>query len=263
MVVVVALPTAAAPHVVAGLTGAYALRVVHTWAALEAALVAEPVDACLVDPALEGRGDAARIECIRATYPSTAVLLHTALDAALVPTLLRVGAVGVDTVLLRGIDDHRDRVRAVLERVAFRVRSSRVLDCLAPSVETLPSAIRAALGACIARPRAPWTVADLAQRIGVDRRTCSRAFARAGLVSPAAVLQVVRLVTGHDLLQEPGRTVAQVAMLLGYGRPRSFATHVRRTFGVPPSRFRLLPPEIVAARARARLNRAAAQERSA
>ena len=262
MLILVAVRHEAIPTLVGALGARARVDVARSWDAVAALMDATRPDLVVVDPALEGRPRAVSVERLRARHPTIPMLLYTAFDAAVVPTLLRLGALGIDEVLLRGIDDHRERIVAAVDRVAWQRRAQDIAAELAGTLTELPARVRDMLRTGI-RARAPWTVTDLARRLGVDRRTCGRVFVRAGLPPPGRVLQLLRLAAGHDLLQDGTRTVTDVADLLGYGRPRSFTEHVRRVFGLPPSRFRRLPEAVVRGRIRSCLQPDRASERTA
>lgn len=84
----------------------------------------------------------------------------------------------------------------------------------------------------------PWTVDELAARVGLSRAALGRRFT--GLVGepPMAYLASWRLALAADLLVSSDVTIATVARRVGYGTPFSFSAAFKRVHGVSPQRYR-------------------------
>lgn len=210
-----------------------------SWDAALNAILRQPVEIGVFDPALEARPRAHEIERFKVLFPSLPVLLYTHLSPAIAPVLLRLGKAGIHQVLLAGHDDHPKRLAEVLvaeatHTVAHQL-SAAVSDLLAPC----PGELRWAVETMIREPANVHTVQQLATRARMDRRTCLRWFARAALPPPSVVLMVFRVVYAHRLLQDPGYTVEDVAAKLGYSQARSFAQNAKEVFGMTPSELRV------------------------
>lgn len=90
-----------------------------------------------------------------------------------------------------------------------------------------------------ADPEAPWTVATLADRIGVSRSTLAKRFADLVGEPPLTYLTRWRMTLAADLLIERQEaTVAAVARTVGYSEPFGFSAAFKRVRGVNPSEFR-------------------------
>jgi AraC-like DNA-binding protein len=63
-------------------------------------------------------------------------------------------------------------------------------------------------------------------------------FFRAGVPSPKRYLAAVRVVYAAWYLEEPARSVADVAYVLEYSSPQSFGRHLRTVLGVTAVEFR-------------------------
>jgi transcriptional regulator GlxA family with amidase domain len=83
------------------------------------------------------------------------------------------------------------------------------------------------------------TVSALAERAQLKRRTCERWFARLGLPSPKMVMLLARVLYAHRLLLDPGYTVEDVAVKLGYTRAKTLQMHFREVFGLTAGEVRL------------------------
>jgi len=91
------------------------------------------------------------------------------------------------------------------------------------------------------------TLDDIARRVVTSRRQLQRAFAEAGETSFRSYLQRVRMERAAELLREGSSPVNQVASAVGYRQPAQFAKAFRRHHGAPPSSFRGMGPQPLAA----------------
>lgn len=101
-----------------------------------------------------------------------------------------------------------------------------------------PAAVREAVELLETRPEQPWTVTDLARRVGVSSRGLQAGFARHLGVAPMAYLRQVRLVRAHADLQaaDPARcSVADVAVRWGFVHFGRFAAVYHERYGCLPS----------------------------
>src|SRR5438477_561992 len=83
------------------------------------------------------------------------------------------------------------------------------------------------------------TIQQVAARARVDRGTCARWFARAGLPSPREILAAARVLYAHRLLQDPGFTIDDVAKRLGYAQAKTFQQHARKYLGLTAGEMKL------------------------
>jgi transcriptional regulator GlxA family with amidase domain len=83
------------------------------------------------------------------------------------------------------------------------------------------------------------TIQQIAARARVDRGTCARWFARAGLPSPRHILAAARVLYAHRLLQDPGFTIEDVAKRLGYAQAKTLQQHARTYLGLTAGEMRL------------------------
>jgi AraC-like DNA-binding protein len=101
-----------------------------------------------------------------------------------------------------------------------------------------PASVREAVDLIEAEPEAPWTVGDLARRVGVTSRGLQDGFARHVGRSPMAYLREVRLRRAHEDLRAADptrRTVADIAGRWGFTHLGRFGSAYRQRYGVPPS----------------------------
>jgi len=90
-----------------------------------------------------------------------------------------------------------------------------------------------------AEPAHPWTIAELARRIGVSRAALARRFNELVGEPPMSFLTSWRIALAADLLLEPGATVGSVAPQVGYGSSFALSTAFKRLRGISPQQYRL------------------------
>ena len=89
------------------------------------------------------------------------------------------------------------------------------------------------------QPSDPWTIAELARRVGVSRSVLAERFRHFLGVPPMAYLTRWRLQLGAQLLTSSSHSVAQISAEVGYESEPAFNRAFKREFGSPPARFRM------------------------
>jgi AraC-like DNA-binding protein len=84
----------------------------------------------------------------------------------------------------------------------------------------------------------PWTLSNLARRVGLSRTRLADRFQHFLGESPMAYLAQWRLKLGAQILQSTGDSVAEVAAAVGYGSEAAFNRAFKREFDCPPGQFR-------------------------
>ena len=88
------------------------------------------------------------------------------------------------------------------------------------------------------KPAHPWTIAALANEVGISRSVLAERFRRYLSETPIAYLTRWRLQLGAQKLKSTSSSVAQIADEVGYESEPSFNRAFKREFGLPPARFR-------------------------
>ena len=88
------------------------------------------------------------------------------------------------------------------------------------------------------RPEHPWTIAELATKVGISRSVLAERFTRYLSDSPIAYLTSWRLRLAAEALTSSPKGVADIAAAVGYESEAAFNRAFKRTFGVPPARYR-------------------------
>ena len=89
-------------------------------------------------------------------------------------------------------------------------------------------------------PAHPWTLATLANEVGISRPALARRFHELVGEPPMTFLIGWRIALAADLLREPGATLASVAGQVGYGSPFALSNAFKRLRGVSPQQYRTL-----------------------
>lgn len=225
------------------LRGAVAPRFVvaraPTWDTALETIRSRPVEIAVVDPALGGAASGQEIERLHLLFPSLRLILYTSMTPQLATVLLALGPCGIRQVLLRGVDDHPERLRELVASEAMHAASNKLLDQLAAALVPLPAELRWVLEDALRTPGEVLTILQLAARARVDRGTCARWFARAGLPSPREILAAARVLYAHRLLKDPGFTIEDVAKRLGYAQAKTLQQHARKYLDLTAGEMRL------------------------
>lgn len=95
----------------------------------------------------------------------------------------------------------------------------------------------AALGLIHQRPESPWTVALLADEVGLSRSAFAARFAELVGEPPLAYLTRLRMQRASVLLRG-GATLAKASELAGYSSEASFSYAFRQWAGIAPGEYR-------------------------
>ena len=159
--------------------------------------------------------------------------------------LLRLGARGIREVVDVSSPEGWRRLRALLDAPGTPAMARLQGPVLAALGEAPPDT-RLFFEALIRCAPNHVTVRQVARTLRVPASTLLSRFQRAGLPSPKSYLAAVRLLHAALLLEDEGRSVADVAYRLEYSSPQSFGRHVRAMLGVTATEFRRRLPFPVA-----------------
>jgi len=217
----------------------YSFVGLSSWADVEETIRQQPVEAAVLDPMFGDLPRTREIERLRVLFPSRPVLLYTTLLPETAAVLLDLGRIGIRRVIFARFDDSPAALRAALREELEQSAARKVIAALEVLLHDLPAKVRTMLQAMLYATPDPGSVSALAARMGVPRRAFERSFARVGLPSPRMVLILARLLYAHRLLQDPGYTVEDVAVKLGYGKTRSLQNQFKEVFGLTAGEVRL------------------------
>jgi len=146
---------------------------------------------------------------------------------------------------VNGQDAGSGLVLARLSELLFVETLRRYINALPPDqIGWLAGARDPIIGEGLAllhkEPAHPWTVSNLARRIGLSRTRFAERFRHFLGESPMAYLVQWRLKLGAEILQSTEDSVAEVAAAVGYGSEAAFNRAFKRKFDSPPAQFRRL-----------------------
>jgi AraC-like DNA-binding protein len=203
-----------------------------TWAQALDLIRSRPVEMAVADPLLGIEPRAHGIERLHLLFPSLPLLVYTELSPATANALLKLGRAGIQRAVFQRFEDGPKALRAIIQAELEHSVLRQVVTAVQGKLEGLPEPIRDALEEMLSDPGAGQTVSELAGRALLSRRTCERFFTKLGLPSPKGVMLLMRLLYAHRLLLDPGHTVEDVAVKLGYGKTWTLQRHLRAVFGV-------------------------------
>lgn len=91
-------------------------------------------------------------------------------------------------------------------------------------------------------PAHPWTVADLAAKVGVSPAALARRFTALVGEPPTSYLTSWRIALAADLLRETDHTVGTIARKVGYANAFALSVAFKRLRGTRPSDHRSPEP---------------------
>ena len=144
---------------------------------------------------------------------------------------------------MSGSNDGTAVVLAKLSEVLFVETLRRYINALPPGqIGWLAGARDPFIGQALAllhkKPAHPWTVEDLARRVGLSRTRFADRFRHFLGEPPMAYLARWRVKLGAELLQSTEDSVAEVAANVGYGSEAAFNRAFKRELDCPPAQFR-------------------------
>lgn len=140
--------------------------------------------------------------------------------------------------------------RALLDRLLDALLISTLRSWFSDQASDGPGWFRAqqdpAVGAALAllhrEVAHPWTVDELAERVGISRAALGRRFTALVGEAPMGYLTSWRLALAADRLTSSDATIAAIARQIGYATPFSLSTAFKRAYGVSPQHYRQAPP---------------------
>lgn len=223
----------------------YHFQSVPDWGTLLDAVRESPPAALVVvspyEPAVEEYepdsqfGLAGELRGLLAQYPSTAVLAAMEVTPDRFEDLRTLGKWGVVQVISL---NHDDTPYAIAQRLrAARGRPMRALleQVLPPEI---PGRARGILEAATDVVTVGQHGRDLAKTLHLSRRTLLRWCQRAGLPAPRRLLAWMRVLLACELLDDPGRTVLDVAHTCGYSSDSGLRRITQKFLNASPSDLR-------------------------
>lgn len=182
-----------------------------------------------------GLSTAPLAQAIRRGFPSIPIVAYGALAGAAPADILELGKAGVDQLIIRGFNDYELAFRTALTSATGRCTTDAVMRTLAPE---LPPSVQPLFGYCLDHAGEALTVADVARALDVHNKSLATRLRQVGLPSANLVISWCRLFRAAHLLEDPKRSVEQVALTLGYPSGTALRNMLKRYLGLRPSEVR-------------------------
>lgn len=166
---------------------------------------------------------------IRQDYPSVPVVLYAKVSAESSRDVLEFARAGIDQLILQGVDDLRVLLRNAMELALDRASAKALLPELAPYV---PASVMPFVEYCLEHARRNLTVEEVAYALGVRRKTLADRMSAARFPAPSTVIGWCRLLVAARLLEDPGRSVEQVALQLDFASGTALRNMMKRYTGL-------------------------------
>lgn len=212
--------------------------VASSWAELDEFIRREAITAVIVDPAASGVMNVDAVATLLNHFPSLPIIGYVALNAVAFGAIAQLSRRGLQHVVLHRFDDSRERLQQTIAKVRGNPTSHRVLSILVPALRLVPLALTRAIRDMFEKPHRYASVLDLASAAGMPPVSVYRYLEGANLGSPKKLLMAAKLTRGLTYLRDPGYSVREVSVKLGYNHPRILTAHAIEVFQITPSRLR-------------------------
>jgi AraC-like DNA-binding protein len=229
--VVALLPRQLLAHLRVVLGSEHSLTPVMNWADLQRTVQHSPTDVVVADPSVSGSVQVEALEYLRRHYPSLPVVVYTSLAPSSIKAIVRLARSGVEHVVLNRFDDEPGRFLELLEGIPAYALGDRMLAALAGSLSCLPVTVVRAIDQLFRSPAHFKNAQDLAAAAGMNLRTLYRNLEPAGLYSARGLVVSARVLRAYSYLQDPGRSIKDVAAKTGYASSWQLSQQMRDMTG--------------------------------
>jgi AraC-like DNA-binding protein len=209
----------------------HALSTVSSWPELDATIKHRNVDVIVADPAATGSVEIEPLEDIRRQFPSLAIVVYTLLAPPSIKAIVRLAKSGVEHVVLCRFDDEPRRFLDLLESIPGHTLGDRMLAELSEPLSVLPVTVVRAIDQLFRAPARFKSAQDLAMAAGMNLRTLYRNLEPAGIYSARALVVSARVLRAYSFLQDPGRSIKDVAAKAGYPSAWQLSVQLRELTG--------------------------------
>ena len=172
---------------------------------------------------------------LRDEYPSVPIVMYLPMSAVISGAVMDYAKAGVSQLVFQGVDDLKASLRSAVDAALDQVSASTLSEELESLV---PATIVPFLRYCLEHARRDFTVEEVAAAMGVHRKTLVDRLKAARLPSPRAMIGWCRLLVAARLLDDPGRTVEQVALKLDFPSGAALRNMFKRYTGLKTTEVR-------------------------
>jgi AraC-like DNA-binding protein len=210
----------------------------ESWHELESIIKRTSLRAVIIDPETNGAVDSASVVRLLTRYPSLPIIAYVTLGPATFSGIAHLSRLGLEHVILHRFDDSVERFKRTVDSVGSDPMVRRVVEAMRPSLARLPLPLAMAVQHMFDEPQRFMTALDLSTASSMPNVRMYQSFTHAELTTPKNLLIAARALRAFSYLRDPGYSVSDVAMKLGYLQPRILGDHMLKVFGVKPARAR-------------------------
>lgn len=214
------------------------LLIAASWQELESFIRRKPVSAVVLDPAADGTMNVAAVAGLLKRYPSLPLIAYVTLHAPQFSAVAQLGRLGLKEVVLHRFDDAPEGFKERVERAEGNALTHDVIEALRDRLGMLPRQLSLTIENLFEQPHRYTSALDLSMEAGVAVISVYRNIDGARLGSPKKLLIAAKVLRGFAYLRDPGYSVLDVSIKLGYKTARIFSQHWVSVFGQTPARVR-------------------------
>jgi AraC-like DNA-binding protein len=214
------------------------LLIASSWEELESFIRRKPVTVVILDPAADGTMNMDAVASLLKRYPSLPLIAYVTLNAPAFNAVAQLGRMGLEDVVLHHFDDAPERFRQRVEQVEGNALTHSVIEAIADRLKQLPRQLSVTVENLFDQPHRYTSALDLGMEAGKAIVSVYRNLDTAQLGSPKRLVIAAKVLRGFGYLRDPGYSVLDVSVKLGYKSARIFSQHWVSVFGVTPARVR-------------------------
>jgi AraC-like DNA-binding protein len=214
------------------------LLVASSWQELESFIRRKPVSVVILDPSADGIMNVSAVAGFLKRYPSLPLIAYVTLNAPAFNAVAQLGRMGLEDVVLHHFDDAPERFRERVEQVEGNALTHSVIEAISDRLKQLPRQLSVTVENLFDQPHRYMSALDLGMEAGIAIVSVYRNLDTAQLGSPKRLVIAAKVLRGFGYLRDPGYSVLDVSIKLGYKSARIFSQHWVSVFGVTPARVR-------------------------
>jgi AraC-like DNA-binding protein len=175
-----------------------------------------------------GRSTLPFLRRVRQEFRVVPIILYAPLERYEMRLMLQAGRYGVGDLVIEGYDDSPGYAAGILKALQLHSVSASLKRAVG---EVQDPEVRMLCEVLFDEP-GQLNVGDLARVVGKTRERVRQQFRAAGLAPPHTVLQWSRITHAVRLCADPGRSVSDAALDLGFPSPAALRLAVKRCTGM-------------------------------
>jgi AraC-like DNA-binding protein len=172
---------------------------------------------------------------LRDEFPSVPIVMYLPMSVAVSGAVMDYAKAGVSQIVFQGVDDLKASLRAAVNAALDQVSAAALATDLDPLI---PATVMPFVRYCLEHARRDITVEEVAGAMGVHRKTLVDRLKAARLPSPRAMIGWCRLLVAARMLDDPGRTIEQVALKLDFPSGAALRNMFKRYTGLRTTEVR-------------------------